>query len=158
MPRIHLLLALLLTLPCAAHAQSLRDTINQTPPPTITPWKKPQYPESRDSFLEGFKQAGYQLVCGVKEARDCMGFTNQCPQEISVYTDACAREQGAAIPATFASIEGQREVNRALFKCVADKQRESGAGVMSIDACNKLNELQQRSAAAQQAPPPATKP
>lgn len=110
------------------------------------PWQKPVYPQSRAAFLEGFKQAGYALVCGVKETRECMGFTSDCLAEISTNTDLCVSENNALVPMSFASAEESRPITKALFSCVAEKQRLSGKGQVSLEACNALNELHKRSA------------
>jgi len=130
--------------------------------PQIRPWHKPVYPQSRAVFVEGFKQAGYALVCGVKEMRDCLGFTSNCLVEVSAHTDKCVAENSAHLPLSFASAEQEKPVNQALFACMAEKQRLSGQGQISVAACNKVNEMHNRAAAQQKskdnqlATPPGT--
>jgi hypothetical protein len=114
--------------------------------PRILPWHKPVYPRPQAVFVEGFKQAGYALVCGVKEMHDCLGFTNNCLVEISVNTDKCVSENRAHLPISFASPEEEAPVNRTLFACMTEKQRLSGKGQISLAACEKVNEMSKRSA------------
>ena len=114
--------------------------------PSVQPWHKPVYPQSRTVFVEGFKQAGYAMVCGVKEVRECMGFTNECLMEVSANTDACVSENRAHLPASFATADEARPVGKALFACVAEKQRLSGKGQISVAACNTLNQMHKQAA------------
>ena len=111
----------------------------------MLPWHKPVYPQSRADFVEGFKQAGYALVCGVKEARECMGFTNECLIEISANTDSCVSENRAHLPTSFATADETKPVSSALFACMTEKQRLSGKGQISVAACNTLNEMRKQS-------------
>ena len=145
-------------LPLCAHgdppsAQSSQPAAPQAPAssaPKVLPWHKPVYPQSQADFVAGFKQAGYALVCGVKEARECMGFTNECLTEISANTDSCVSENSAHLPASFATADETKPVSSALFSCMAEKQRSSGKGQISLAACNTLN--QRRRQAVKQPP------
>jgi hypothetical protein len=130
-------------------AHNSQPTTHQAPAssaPKVLPWHKPVYPQSQADFVEGFKQAGYALVCGVKEARECLGFTNECLTEISANTDRCVTENSSHVPASFATADETKPVSSALFACMTEKQRLSGKGQMSVAACNTLNEMRKQAA------------
>ena len=133
-------------LPLSAQGDQPATQASAASAPQVQPWHKPVYPQSRTAFIEGFKQAGYAMVCGVKEVRECMGFTNDCTAEISVNTDKCVTENSARLPMSFASPDEAKPINKALFACVAEKQRLSGKGQISLEACNKVNEMRKQSA------------
>ena len=130
--------------PSAQSSQPAAPQAAASSAPKVLPWHKPVYPQSQADFVEGFKQAGYAFVCGVKEARECMGFTNMCLTEISANTDSCVSENSAHLPVSFASADETRPVSSALFSCMAEKQRLSGKGQISLAACNTLNKMRKQ--------------